>query len=80
MGTIYQRKKKQKDGTRVPSGPFWIAYTATREQHHESTGSTKRNDAVHMLKLRERDIERGVPVTAKVNQLRFEKARDHFLA
>src|SRR5688572_28208136 len=80
MGTIYQRRKKLADGTRVPVGPFWIAYYRNGKQHHESTGSTKRKDAEHTLKLREGDIERGVPVTAKVNQLRFEKARDHFLA
>jgi integrase len=42
----------------------------------ESTGSTKESDAKRLLKLREGDIERGLPVNPKLNRIRFEEAAE----
>ncbi|MGH9382409.1 MAG: tyrosine-type recombinase/integrase, partial [Thermoanaerobaculia bacterium] len=40
----------------------------------ESSGSTKKGDAERLLKLREGDVARGLPVSAKIGRLRFEQA------
>ena len=40
----------------------------------ESTGSTKESDAIRLLKIREGDIERGLPVNPKLNRIRFDEA------
>src|SRR5215472_10829734 len=40
----------------------------------ESSSSERRADAERLLKLREGDVARGLPLTAKMGQLRFEEA------
>ena len=40
----------------------------------ESTGSAKESDAIRLLKIREGDIERGLPVNPKLNRIRFDEA------
>lgn len=66
MGCVYQRK-----GT----GFYWIKYfdQAGRPQY-ESSRSKEKRDAKDLLKLREGDITRGLPVTAKVGRLTFDEA------
>jgi integrase len=56
-------------------GNTWsVRYCINGDRHDESTHSTRRSDAITILKLREGDIARGLPVTPKVTQLRFSEA------
>ena len=65
MGTIYRRKDSKK---------LWIKYYKDGRASYESSGSTRRKDAEKLLKLREGDVARGVPVTPQVGRLRFDEA------
>lgn len=42
----------------------------------ESSHSTKESKAKRLLKLREGDIEHGLPVNPKLNRIRFDEAAD----
>ena len=53
---------------------WWIRYYRDGRRYAESSRSTKESDAKRLLRLREGDIERGVPVTPRVGRLRFEEA------
>jgi integrase len=55
---------------------WWIRYYRDGKRHEESSGSSKETDARRLLRLREGDIERGLPVSARVGQLRFEEAAE----
>ena len=59
---------------------WWVRYYREGRRHEESSRSRKKGDAERLLKLREGDVARGVPVTPKIGQLRFdEAAEDMFL-
>jgi integrase len=53
---------------------WWIRYYRDGRRYEESSRSTKEGDARRLLRLREGDIERGLPVTPKIGRLRFEEA------
>ena len=53
---------------------WWIRYYRNGRRYEESSGSDKKGVAVDLLKIREGDCARGVPVTPKVGRLRFEEA------
>jgi integrase len=59
---------------RRQSKVWWIRYYRNGKRHEESSHSKKKGDAALLLKLREGDIAKGVPVTAKVGKLRFDEA------
>jgi len=58
---------------------WWLRYYREGQRHEESSRSRKKGDAERLLKLREGDVIRGVPVTAKIGQLRFEEAATDLL-
>ena len=58
---------------------WWLRYYREGRRHEESSRSRKKGDAERLLKLREGDVARGVPVTAKIGQLRFEEAATDLL-
>jgi hypothetical protein len=64
MGMTYQR-----------GAVWWVKYYRNGRSMRESTGSTKGSDAKRLLKLREGDIERGLPVNLKLNRIRSTKLR-----
>ena len=68
MGHLYQR------GT-----VWWIKYSRAGRAFYESSGSTKHAEGKRLLKLREGDSERGVPITPKVGRMRFDEAAEDFL-
>ena len=68
MGCTYRRGKI-----------WWVKYFRSGRQNFETSGSQKKEDATNLLKLREGDIARGVPVSAKIGRVRFEDARDDLL-
>ena len=63
MGTIYKR-----------GDTLWIQYFRNGKRYRESTGSERETDAKRLLRLREGDIERGIPVTPRVGRLTFDEA------
>src|SRR5579862_5127057 len=64
MGMLYKRGKNV----------WWIRYSSSGRPIRESSHSTKESDARRLLKLREGDVERGVPISPRVGRLRFEEA------
>ena len=59
---------------RRDQGPWWIKYQLNGRPQCVTTGSDKKEDAKRLLKLREGDVEKGVPMTAQVNRITFEDA------
>ena len=57
----------------------WIRYYRDGRRYEESSRSAKEGDARRLLRLREGDIERGLPVTPKIGRLRFEEAASDLL-
>ena len=53
---------------------WWIRYYRNGRRHEESSGSKRKGDAERLLRIREGDIAKGLPVTARVGQLRFDEA------
>jgi hypothetical protein len=53
---------------------WWIRYYRNGVRHAESSGSAKKQAAIDLLRLREGDVARGLPVSAKVARLRFDEA------
>lgn len=53
---------------------WWIRYYRAGKRHEESSRSAIKDDAKKLLAVREGDIAKGLPITAKVNQLRFDEA------
>jgi len=58
---------------------WWIRYYRDGRRYEESSRSTKEGDARRLLRLREGDIERGLPVSPKIGRLRFEEAAQDLL-
>ncbi|MCL4820367.1 MAG: site-specific integrase [Vicinamibacteria bacterium] len=59
---------------RLRGAVWWVRYYRNGVRHEESSGSAKKGDAERLLKLREGDIARGVPITPKVGRLTFDEA------
>ncbi len=55
---------------------WWIRYYRNGQRHEESAHSEKKQAAAALLKIREGDVARGVPVTSRIGRLRFEEAAE----
>ena len=56
---------------------WWVRYYRNGQRHEETSHSRKKTDAERLLRLREGDVARGIPVTAQVGRVRFdETAKD----
>ena len=53
---------------------WWIRYYRDGRRFEESSGSDKYGEAVTLLKMREGDIAKGVPVSPELTRFRFEDA------
>jgi ABC-type dipeptide/oligopeptide/nickel transport system ATPase component len=53
---------------------YWIRYYRNGKRHEESARSARKADAERLLAIREGDVAKGVPVSAKIGQLCFEDA------
>lgn len=58
---------------------WWIRYYRNGRRYEESSGSGKKGVAIDLLKIREGDGAKGVPVTPKIGRLRFEEAANDVL-
>ena len=74
MGCLYRRKQKLADGSYRELPTWWIKYYQHGRAIRESTGKTKETAARKVLRTREGDVERGIPVSPKMDRLRFEEA------
>jgi len=68
LGCIYKRGRI-----------YWIKYSRAGRGYYESSGSRKHEDAKRLLRLREGDMARGVPVTPRAGRMRFEEAASDLL-
>ena len=66
MGCIYRHKGRP---------TWWVKYRSAGKWQYESSHSKRKGDAEQLLKLREGDTAKGVPVTSQVGRLKFEEAR-----
>ena len=55
-------------------GPWWIKYQVGGRSQCLSSYSEKKADAKRLLKTREADVVKGVPITAHVGRVTFEDA------
>lgn len=74
MGHLYRRKKKHKNGDIVELPTWWLSYHAHGRNVRESSGTDKETVARRMLRVREGDVERGVPITKDSGRLLFDAA------
>jgi len=70
MGCIYRHKGR---------ATWWIKYKSAGAWQYESAHSQREGDAKRLLRLREGDTTKGIPVTSQVGRLRFEEARDDMI-
>ncbi|MBA3887433.1 MAG: tyrosine-type recombinase/integrase [Acidobacteria bacterium] len=71
---MYKRKQKQADGTWTELPTWWIKYYQHGRPMRESARTTKETVARRILRSREGDVERGVPITPKMGLVTFEDA------
>lgn len=70
MGSIYRRRHFKRG--KIRQGLVWWAqYSRGGKKIRESSGSTKRADAVRLLQKREGQIAQGLPVTQKTGTVRM---------
>ena len=65
MGSVYSRKR---------SPYLWIKYHQHGRVVRESTGTKNETVARRMLRTREGDVERGIPIDPKVGRITFDEA------
>lgn len=53
---------------------YWIRYYRNGHRHEESSRSDKKQAAIDLLRIREGDVAKGIPVSAKIGRLRFDEA------
>jgi integrase len=53
---------------------WWVRYNRGGRRYEESTGSDKKQTAIDLLRVREGDIAKGLPVTSRIGRLRFDEA------
>ncbi len=62
MGTTYKR-----------GNVWWVSYYRNNQQIRESSGSELESDAKTLLRTREGDIARGIPISRRVTQTRMSE-------
>jgi integrase len=67
MGSIYRPKYKNAKGDMVESAVWWLSYYANGRQVRESSQTTKESKARGLLRAKEGDAAKGLPVL-KVNR------------
>jgi integrase len=64
---------------RKRGGVWWIRYYRDGRRFEESARTEKKQAAVDLWKIREGDVAKGVPISAKIGRLRFEEASKDLL-
>ncbi len=79
MGSLYKRKQKLSNGDVRELPTWWIKYYQGGRAVRESTGTTKETVARRVLRTREGDVERGIPVNPRMGRVTFEEAATDLL-
>ena len=58
---------------------FWIRYSRDGRRFEENAHTSKEQEARRLLKIREGDIAKGIPVTPKLGQVRFDETAQDLL-
>lgn len=74
MGCLYRRKQKLSSGEYRELPTLWIKYYQGGRAVRESTGTDKETVARRMLRTREGDVERGIPINPKMGRITSEDA------
>jgi uncharacterized protein YggU (UPF0235/DUF167 family) len=74
MGSIYTRHWKGKDGAIHASPVLWIKYRENGRVKRESTETTNHVVAKRILRSREGDVEKGIPIVPKMRRITFDDA------
>ena len=74
MGMVFRRKYKDKTGQIRQCHTWTIRYNRNGKQFEESTGAKLKTKAQALLKRREGDIERGLPVQPTLYRVTFDDA------
>ena len=75
MGEIRQPTYTDlKTGERKTSGVWWIRYYRNGRRYSESSHSTKKSEAITLLKQREGAVANGEPVTSRISRFLFGEA------
>ena len=80
MGQVFQRSYKATDGTIRTCQTWTIKYFRAGRPHQEPTKYTKKTDAENLLKMREGDIAKGMPLTSQIARYRFDEAAKDIIA
>ena len=63
-----------------PNSKYWqIRWYRNGVRQEESSYSPRRTDAERLLKIREGAVARGIPISAKIGQLRYDEAAEDVL-
>jgi integrase len=76
MGMIYRPKYKRPDGARAESKIWWLKFYRNGKPIRESTDTTDHAAARRMLKAKEGDVAKGVPLTPHTGRVRYGELRD----
>ena len=79
MGCLYRRQQKLPSGEYREMRTWWIKYYQGGRPVRESTGTDKETVARRMLRTREGDVERGIPLVPKMGKITFDDAADDLL-
>ena len=80
MGSLFRRKRKRTNGTVILLPTLWLKYHQHGRQVRESSGTTNPVKARRMLRDREGDVEKGVPVNPQMGRLTFDEAAKALVA
>ena len=79
MGCLYKRKQKLPTGEYRELPTWWIKYYQGGRAVRESTGTTKETVARRILRSREGDVEKGIPIVPQMGKILFDDAADDLL-
>jgi integrase len=74
MGLVFQRTYKSADGIVRTCKRWTIRYYRNGRAHQEPTKYTRKTDAERLLKQREGDIAKGMPIAAAAMRTTFDEA------
>ena len=79
MGCLYKRKQKLPNGEYRELPTIWIKSYQGGRAMRESTGTTKETVARRILRSREGDVEKGIPIVPQMGKILFDDAADDLL-
>ena len=74
MGSLYKRKVRGANGEWKELPTWWLKYYQNGRAVRESSRTQSERVAKRMLRVREGDVERGIPVNPKMDRITFEEA------